>query len=57
MGLPNSSRYAPTGYAGASVDNAWEQENLEARKMPENAAAKRPTRPLYALLGSGFAYL
>jgi len=22
----------------AGVDNAWEQEKLEARKMPENAA-------------------
>jgi len=24
--------------AGAGVDNAWEQEKLEARKMLENAA-------------------
>ncbi len=24
--------------AGADVDKAWEQEKLEARKMPENAA-------------------
>ena len=24
--------------AGAGVDSAWEQRNLEAREMPENAA-------------------
>jgi hypothetical protein len=31
-------RYAPSGYAGAGVDSAWEQEKLEVWKMLENAA-------------------
>jgi hypothetical protein len=35
--------------AGAGVDNVWEQEKPEARKMPENAA-ECPC-PVRALLG------
>jgi len=37
----------------AGVDNAWEQEKLQARKMLENAArAKRsPTRQVHAVFG------
>ncbi|WKZ48631.1 MAG: hypothetical protein QY306_04570 [Anaerolineales bacterium] len=37
----------------AGVDSAWEQEKLEARKMPENAARPKgsPTRQVHALLG------
>jgi hypothetical protein len=34
----NGLRYAPTGYAGAGVDSAWEQRKLEARKLLENRA-------------------
>jgi hypothetical protein len=30
---------------GAGVDSVWEQEKLEARKMPQN-----PTRQVHALL-------
>ena len=35
---PNGLRYTPLGYRWASVDNAWEQRKLEARKLPENGA-------------------
>jgi hypothetical protein len=28
--LPNGLRYAPSGHRWAGVDNAWEQEKLEA---------------------------
>jgi len=36
----------------AGVDNAWEQEKLEARKMPENAAREAShTSGVRALLG------
>jgi hypothetical protein len=34
LGLPNGLRYLRV----AGVDNAWEQEKPEARKMLENAA-------------------
>ena len=33
------------------VDNAWEQEKLEARKMPVNRADS-PTRQVHAVLGA-----
>jgi len=35
--------------AGAGVDNAWEQEKLEAGKMFEKP--QKPQRPVHALLG------
>ena len=38
MYASNGLRYAPKGYAGAGVDNAWEQGKLEARKMLLNRA-------------------
>jgi len=40
----------------AGVDNAWEQEKLEARKMLENAARPTgsPTRQVHALLATVF---
>lgn len=38
--LPNGLHYLHM----SGRDNAWEQKNLEARKMPQN-----PTRQVYAL--------
>ena len=38
----------------ADVDNAWEQEKLEARKMLAVGAAS--TRQVRALLGADFSY-
>jgi len=32
---------------GAGVDSAWEQEKLEARKIPENAAESRELDPRF----------
>jgi hypothetical protein len=37
---------------GASVDSAWEQKKLEARKISENATDSHP--PVRALLGCVF---
>jgi len=33
----------------AGVDNAWEQEKPEARKMLENAAREAPTRQVHII--------
>jgi len=35
----NDLHYAPAGYWWASVDKGWEQEKLEARKMPDTKRA------------------
>jgi hypothetical protein len=38
-----TARVSRLGWAG--VDSAWEQEKLEARKMPENAADRASEPP------------
>ena len=52
----NGERTVCVTGAGAGIDSAWEQYKLEARKMLENVARKRPTRQVHAVFG-GFLLL
>jgi len=52
-GFSTVSTACVTG-AGAGVDSAWEQRQLEARKMPENAA-ESPTSSAPRKSGAHFS--